>query len=103
MLLGNIGRAAVLARQRRLEEAELTLFQPVRCMLASPEPDSAAVWERLGADGTVWIEDKLDGIRAQVHCYQGRAEIFSRDLRRITESFPELAIAAGKFGRPRGV
>jgi ATP-dependent DNA ligase I len=100
MLLGDIGRAAVLARQGRLDEAELTLFQPVRCMLASPEPDSSAVWERLGADGTVWIEDKLDGIRAQVHCSQGRAEIFSRDLRRITESFPELAIAAGKFGRP---
>ncbi len=99
MLLGDIGRAALLARQDRLEEAELTLFQPVRCMLASPEPDSAAVWQRLGANGAVWIEDKLDGIRAQVHCSQGRGEIFSRDLRRITESFPELAVAAGKFGR----
>ena len=71
MLLGNIGRVALLARQDRLEEAELTLFQPVRCMLASPEPDSAAVWQRLGAAGTVWIEDKLDGIRAQVHCALG--------------------------------
>ena len=99
MLLGNIGRAALLARQGRLEDAELTLFQPVRFMLASPEPDSAAVWERLGADGAVWIEDKLDGIRAQIHCAQGRGEIFSRDLRRITESFPELAVAACKFGR----
>ncbi|HEY5769225.1 MAG TPA: MBL fold metallo-hydrolase RNA specificity domain-containing protein, partial [Terrimicrobium sp.] len=67
MLLGNIGRVACLARQNRLTEAELTLFQPVRCMLASPEPDSAAVWQRLGRGGTVWLEDKLDGIRAQVH------------------------------------
>ena len=100
MLLGNIGRVALLARHGRLEEAELTLFQPVRCMLASPEPDSAAVWERLGAGGTVWIEDKLDGIRAQIHCTKGRGEIFSRDLRRITESFSELAVAARKFGRP---
>ena len=99
MLLGDIGRVASLARQGRLEEAELTLFRPVRCMLASPEPDSAAVWQRLGADGAVWIEDKLDGIRAQVHCSQGRGEIFSRDLRRITESFPEIAAAAGKLGR----
>ena len=55
MLLGDIGRVASLARQGRLEEAELTLFRPVRCMLASPEPDSAAVWQRLGADG-----DRLD-------------------------------------------
>jgi len=99
MLLGNIGRAALLARQYRLQEAELTLFQPVRCMLASPESDSAAVWGRLGAGGTVWIEDKLDGIRAQIHCAQGRGEIFSRDLRRITESFPEIAAAARNLGR----
>lgn len=99
MLLGNIGRAALLARQNRLEEAELTLFQPVRCMLASPEPDSAAVWQRLGKRGTVWLEDKLDGIRAQIHCAQGRAEIFSRDLRRITDSFPEVSAAARRLGR----
>jgi DNA ligase-1 len=99
MLLGNIGRAALLARQNRLGEAELTLFQPVRCMLASPEPDSAAVWQRLGARGTVWLEDKLDGIRAQIHCAQGRAEIFSRDLRQITDSFPEVSAAARELGR----
>ena len=99
MLLGNIGQVALLARQNRLEDAELTLFQPVRCMLASPEPDSAAVWQRQGAAGTVWLEDKLDGIRAQVHCGSARVEIFSRDLRRITESFPEIALAARNLGR----
>ena len=99
MLLGNIGQGALLARQNRLEDAELTLFQPVRCMLASPEPDSTAVWQRQGAAGTVWLEDKLDGIRAQVHCASDRVEIFSRDLRRITESFPEIALAARNLGR----
>ncbi|HVJ58751.1 MAG TPA: ATP-dependent DNA ligase, partial [Terrimicrobiaceae bacterium] len=99
MLLGDIGQGALLARQNRLEDAELTLFQPVRCMLASPEPDSTAVWQRQGAAGTVWLEDKLDGIRAQVHCASDRVEIFSRDLRRITESFPEIALAARNLGR----
>src|SRR5690606_25202105 len=81
MLLGDSGRAALLARQRRLETAELTLFQPVKCMLAGPEPDAAAVWERLGSTGSVWLEDTLDGIRAQIHCAPGRGEIFSRDLK----------------------
>jgi DNA ligase-1 len=100
MLLGDIGRTALLARQDRLETAELTIFQPVRCMLASPEPDSTAVWHRLGAGGTVWLEDKLDGIRAQVHCAPGRGEIFSRDLRRVTDSFPEIADAARALNRP---
>jgi DNA ligase 1 len=99
MLLGDIGRTALLAREGRLFEAELTLFQPVRCMLASPEPDSGAVWARLGGSGAVWIEDKLDGIRAQIHCAAGRSQIFSRDLRNITDTFPEIAVAARQLDR----
>jgi DNA ligase-1 len=99
MLLGDIGRTALLAREGRLSEAELTLFQPVRCMLASPEPSSRAVWDRLGAGGVVWIEDKLDGIRAQIHCSTDRSEIFSRDLRNITDTFPEIALAARRLQR----
>jgi DNA ligase-1 len=99
MLLGDVGKTALLAKENRLSEAELTLFQPVRFMLASPEPDSSAVWDRLGGSGVVWIEDKLDGIRAQIHCAEGRAEIFSRDLRKITDTFPEIALAARQLDR----
>ncbi len=51
-------------------------------MLASPEPTAAAILERLGAP--VWLEEKYDGIRCQLHKPEGRAEIFSRDLHRIT-------------------
>ena len=98
MLMGDIGRAAVLARHDRLAEAELTLFQPVKCMLAGPEPDAESLWSRLGHAGAVWLEDKLDGIRAQIHCGAGRAEIFSRDLKLITATFPEIAAAALRFG-----
>ena len=99
MLLGDIGRTALLARENRLSEAELTLFQPVKFMLASPEPDSAAVWQRLGKTGVVWLEDKLDGIRAQIHCAKGRSEIYSRDLKIITDTFPEIAHAARQLER----
>ncbi len=98
MLLGNIGEAALLARRHELHSAELTLFQPIKCMLAGPEPDAAAVWDRLGGSGEVWTEDKLDGIRAQLHCSPERAEIFSRDLKNITRTFPEIADAARKLG-----
>lgn len=99
MLLGDTGRAALLARTHSLEEAGLVFFQPVKCMLASPEPDAAAIWERLGGGGSVWMEDKLDGIRAQVHCTPERVEIYSRDLKRITASFPEIAAAFCKMKR----
>lgn len=99
MLLGDIGRAALLARQGRLDDAGLTLFQPLKCMLASPEADAESLWERLGSSGTVWLEDKLDGIRAQIHCAPDRAEIFSRDLKSVTATFPEIASAARRLGR----
>lgn len=99
MLAGDIGHAALLARGNRLHEAGLVLFHPVKCMLAGPEPDANAVWKRLGSTGEVWLEDKLDGIRAQAHCSADRVEIFSRDLKPITATFPEIADAARRFGR----
>ncbi|OAI41274.1 hypothetical protein AYO41_05465 [Verrucomicrobia bacterium SCGC AG-212-E04] len=97
MLSGDVGRVAVLARRNALAEAGLTLYHPIKVMLASPEPTAAAIWARQVAagrgEGDVWIEDKFDGIRAQVHCGPGRAEIYSRDLRRITAQFDEIAKA----------
>ena len=46
------------------------------------------------------IEDKYDGIRAQVHCgdseQAGRVTIYSRNREDITESYPELAEAFAK-------
>lgn len=52
------------------------------------------------------IEDKYDGIRAQVHCADpeqpGRVAIYSRNREDITESFPELAEAFAKIGGSNG-
>jgi DNA ligase 1 len=100
MLLGDLGNAAVLASKRELQTAELSLFRPIKSMLASPEPTAEAIWARFaGADEskTVFVEDKFDGIRAQLHRGAGRVEIFSRDLRRMTDQFPELAERARLF------
>ncbi len=100
MLLGDIGRTAVLARNQELHRAEISLFRPIKCMLATPEPTAEAIWKRFheeSSGGTVYVEDKFDGIRAQVHAGSGRAEIFSRDLKRITEQFPEIAEHAREF------
>jgi DNA ligase-1 len=109
MLLGDIGATALLASQKQLDRAELSIFRPIKCMLATPEPTAEAIWERFAAvEGgvspavrttatRVFVEDKFDGIRAQLHRDSKRAEIYSRDLRRITDQFPELAEQAGKF------
>ena len=107
MLLGDIGATATLASRKELHRAELSIFRPIKCMLATPEPTAEAVWERFvgerssnrdeGTAATVHVEDKFDGIRAQLHRSGQRVEIFSRDLRRITDQFPELAEQAKKF------
>jgi len=97
MLLGDMGETALLASQNNLRAATLRLFHPVQCMLASPEPTAAEAWARLTAGGHgmgVWVEDKFDGIRAQLHVGKGRAEIYTRDLRCVTGQFAELIRAA---------
>jgi DNA ligase-1 len=97
MLLGDIGAAALLASKNELAKAELSIFRPIKSMLASPEPTAEAIWARFENAKTVFAEDKFDGIRAQLHRGSERAEIFSRDLKRITDQFPELAEQARKF------
>src|SRR5437764_14716405 len=38
MLLGDIGQTALLASHKELDRAELSVFRPIKCMLATPEP-----------------------------------------------------------------
>ena len=101
MLLGDIGMTAALASKNELSRAELSIFRPIKCMLATPEPTADALWKRFSnAPDTatrVFVEDKFDGIRAQLHRNSERTEIYSRDLRRITDQFFELADLARGF------
>lgn len=51
-----------------------------------------------------FLEDKYDGMRAQVHCgdaeQPGRVAIYSRNREDVTESFPDLAEAFAAVGEP---
>ncbi|HEX6140502.1 MAG TPA: ATP-dependent DNA ligase [Candidatus Limnocylindria bacterium] len=97
MLVGEPGEAALLAREGRLAEAALHLNRPIRFMLATPVADAAEVMRRVGAEA--WIEDKYDGIRAQLHLDgSGPPRLFSRDLKEITVSFPEVVAGAAAIG-----
>jgi DNA ligase 1 len=92
MLSGDLGQAAELARDDRLGEAELTVFRPLKSMLASPVADEEEVLRRLGAP--VWVEDKYDGIRAQLHKLSDDVRVYSRDLNEVTTGYPEVIRAA---------
>jgi DNA ligase-1 len=96
MLVGEAGEAATLARDDALASAALHLGRPIRFMLATPVADADEVMRRVGDEA--WIEDKYDGIRAQLHLADGQAQLFSRDLNDITISFPEVAGAAAGLG-----
>jgi DNA ligase-1 len=92
MLTGDIGRMAELARDDRLDEARLSLFHPIKFMLASPAEDAAEIVKRLGVP--IWVEDKYDGIRAQLHRDGDDVRLYSRDLHDISGQFPEVVDGA---------
>ena len=97
LITGDIGETAVRVKHGHIETSTVTLFQPVRFMLASPVETAAEGFARMGAE-KVWTEEKYDGVRCQLHYADGRVELFSRDLKETTSAFPELAGNALKLG-----
>jgi DNA ligase 1 len=94
MLTGDLGEVALLARRGALREARLRLMHPLQFMLASPEEDAEAIMKRVG--GEAWVEDKYDGIRAQLHKEGPRIVLYSRDLNEVTGAFPEVVEVASQ-------
>jgi DNA ligase-1 len=92
LLAGDLPAVVLAAFAGTLADIALRVFHPLQFMLASPEPTAEALLARLGAP--VWLEEKYDGIRCQLHKKGGRVELFSRDLNRITNQFPDLADSA---------
>ncbi len=114
MLEADLGAAAERAFAGTLAESRMRLFHPLGFMLASPVETPQEAVERFsgkkpkentepteGAENftevQAFLEDKYDGMRAQMHCgagdAPGRVAIYSRNREDITESFPELVEA----------
>ena len=88
MLEGDIGSAALRARAGTLGNAAFAHFAPIEMMLATGVLDLAEVDKRFPPPYVV--EDKYDGVRAQVHKEGDRVELYSRTFDRVTDRFPEL-------------
>ncbi|MGZ4855410.1 MAG: ATP-dependent DNA ligase, partial [Candidatus Angelobacter sp.] len=100
MLLGDIRDVLRLAAEHNLSHAQMRLFHPIGFMLASPVQDAQ---EALSYFARAAVEDKYDGIRAQVHAggkKDPRVRLFSRTLDEISPSFPELPPALRAFPDP---
>ncbi len=92
MLLGDIGEVAVLTRTGTLDRAALRLFHPLGAMLATPADSPETALANL-PEGYALVEDKYDGVRAQIHKAEDRLAIYSRTLDDVTHRFPELHAA----------
>jgi len=97
LVTGDIGETAVRCKHGQFEASTITLFQPVRFMLASPVETPGEAFTRMGAE-TVWTEEKYDGVRCQLHREGARVQLFSRDLKETTGAFPELVEGAPGIG-----
>lgn len=91
MLDGSLPRvaAAVLTEgARALRDVTLRVGQPVQPMLANT---AKSVAEALAALGPCAVEEKLDGIRVQVHREGDDVRVYTRSLDEITDRLPEVA------------
>jgi DNA ligase-1 len=100
MMTGNLGKVAEMALESGatgLEAVEMSLFTPLKPMLASMSYDVAEVIEAHGGESA--FEFKLDGARIQIHRRGDEVRVFSRRLSDVTESLPDIvALLREKVG-----
>ncbi|MFE3377344.1 ATP-dependent DNA ligase [Streptomyces anulatus] len=113
--LQDVARVLLAEGPGALGAFRLTVGRPVQPMLAR---SAASVGEALDRLGPCAVEEKLDGIRVQVHRDGDRIRAYTRTLDDITDRLPELVtavaaldarrfvldgelIALGEDGRPR--
>ena len=87
----DLGAVSLDTRRGRLEPARFAYFTPVDPMLAQPAADAADAVRRLGIP--LWVEDKYDGVRCQLHKIDTTVRLYSRDRRELTAQFPEVVAA----------
>ncbi|MFG2515275.1 ATP-dependent DNA ligase [Streptomyces sp. NPDC048584] len=81
-----------------LERFRLTVGRPVLPMLAH---SASSVAEAVGKLGVCAVEEKLDGIRVQVHRDGDTVRVHTRTLDDITDRLPEVTAAARELAGER--
>ncbi|MFC9058965.1 ATP-dependent DNA ligase, partial [Streptomyces sp. NPDC057074] len=89
--LQTVAEALLAEGPGALEGFRLTVGRPVLPMLAH---SASSVAEAVGKLGACAVEEKLDGIRVQVHRDGGTVRLYTRTLDDITDRLPEVTRAA---------
>jgi len=93
MLSGSLpetARVALAEGAPGLARFAVALHRPVQPMLATPADDIAGAMARLGTAALEW---KVDGARVQVHKAGGTVKVYTRALKDVTASAPEIVEA----------
>ncbi|WP_129841317.1 ATP-dependent DNA ligase [Streptomyces sp. RFCAC02] len=99
--LGAVARAVLAGGPAALAEFRPALGRPVLPMLAQGARDLDDALDRIG--GPCAVEEKLDGIRVQVHRDGGTVRVWTRTLDEITDRLPEVRAAALELAADRAV
>lgn len=96
--LQDVAQALLARGPEALEDFRLTVGRPVLPMLAH---SAAGVGEAIEKLGTCVVEEKLDGIRVQVHRDGDVVRVYTRTLDDITDRLPEVTDAVREFDGER--
>ncbi|MFE5121545.1 ATP-dependent DNA ligase [Streptomyces sp. NPDC056669] len=98
--LGTVAEALLARGPEALAEFRLEVGRPVLPMLAQSAKDLDEAMDRLGPCA---VEEKLDGIRVQVHRDGEDVRIYTRTLDEITDRLPEVVTAARELAVDRAI
>lgn len=89
--LGTVAKLLATKGLEAVRSIKITLFKPIRPMLAERIRTAEEAFERM--DCRAAVEYKLDGERVQLHKGGNKVELFSRRLEKITSHYPDVAEA----------
>ena len=92
--LGKVSQAVAEKGLESLKDFQVTIFSPIRPMLAERVKSPQEAHEKMGSEFA--SEYKLDGERVQVHRQEEKIVLYSRSLENITSYYPDIVENIGK-------
>ncbi len=96
--LGKVANSVAENGLESLKDFQVTIFSPIRPMLAERVKSPQEAHEKMGAEFV--SEYKLDGERVQVHRQEEKIILYSRSLENITSYYPDIVENIGKALKP---
>lgn len=87
-LCTDFGTVAQKAKEHKLDDVSLQVGTPIKVMLGPKEPSAKEALERVGIPAQA--EFKYDGFRLQIHKSGKGVTLFTRNLEKVTDQFPEV-------------